>query len=215
MQRAVHEIRNHLAVATANIEAFRDGVLAPTPERLNAVLQALDEAAELIGELRNVTRTASEPEMQTMNVCDVIANEVLALECLAQQRGIVYSVAQCATTGEACRSFHGDPLRIAEIVNNVVSNAIRYTPPGARIDVDCHHAGGNLVLTVSDEGPGVAAEDRAQIFDAGYRGQASAGVSGSGLGLGLARRFAEAHGGTIDLVESPTPGARFVVSLPA
>jgi signal transduction histidine kinase len=215
MNNVIHEIRNHLAVAVANIEGFRDGVLAPTPERLRAVLQALEEAGVLLGELPTTLAVANdEPEMQAMDVCDVIANEVLALEGSATKRGLSYNIQRCVTSTALCRAFHGSPLRIAEIVNNVVSNAIRYTPAGGRIDVDCRHSDGSLVLTVSDGGPGVAPEDRARIFDAGYRGTASAGKAGSGLGLGLARQFVEAHGGSIRLVDPDAPGAKFVVTLP-
>jgi len=212
----VHEIRNHLAVAIANIEGLRDGVLAATPQRLNAILQALEEAGVLLGELpaTMTLEPAPEPAMRTMNVCDVIAKEVLALEGVARKRGVGFQVDQCTTTVTACHTFHGSALRIAEIVNNVVTNAIRYTPAGGLIHVDCRHAGGKLVLTVADGGPGVAPHDRARIFEAGYRGTASAGIAGSGLGLGLARRFVEAHGGTIELLESDAPGARFVVTLP-
>ncbi len=216
MNSIIHEIRNHLAVAIANIEAFRDGVLAPTPARLGAVLQALEEAGVLLGELPLVRLPPAdaEAEMRTMNVCGVISNEVIALEGVAAQRGIDFHVQKCETKVQACDAFYGSPLRIAEIVNNVVSNAIRYTPAGGRIDVDCRHTNGKLVLTVSDGGPGVALEDRSRIFEAGYRGKSTAGTSGSGLGLGLARRFVEAHGGTINLVDSEDSGARFVVSLP-
>jgi len=215
LKSIVHEIRNHLAVAVANIEGLRDGVLAPTPERLGAVLQALEEAGVLLGELPNLVMLPPlEPAMRTMNVCDVISNEVLALEGVAHKHGVSFHVDKCRTTIDACHAFHGNPLRIAEIVNNVVTNAIRYTPAGGRIDVDCRHADGKLVLTVSDGGPGVAPEDRSRIFEAGYRGTAAAGTTGSGLGLGLARRFVEAHGGTIRLIDSERPGARFVVTLP-
>jgi signal transduction histidine kinase len=215
MNRIVHEIRNHLAVAVANIEGLRDGVLSATPDRLGAVLQALEEASVLLGQLPNLSiDLPPEPAMRTMNVCKVIANEVLALEGVARTRGVAFNVDTCDTTVAACQEFHGSPLRIAEIVNNVVTNAIRYTPRGGRIDVDCRHADGKLVLSVSDGGPGVAPEDRSRIFEAGYRGTAAAGTAGSGLGLGLARRFVEAHGGTIRLVDSESPGARFVVTLP-
>ncbi len=215
MKTVIHEIRNHLAVAIANIEAFRDGVLVPTPERLSAVLQALQEASVLIGEVPVVgVVVRNEPALEMMNVCEVIGNEVIGLEGSAAKRGIAFSIRRCGATADACRAFHGSPLRVAEIVNNVVSNAIRYTPAGGRIDVDCRHDAGSLVLTVADGGPGVSAEDRPRIFDAGYRGTASAGVSGSGLGLDVARRLVEALGGTIDLVESEDPGARFVVKMP-
>lgn len=219
MNSIIHEIRNHLAVAVANIEAFRDGILPPTTERLNAMLQALEEAGVLLDELPSGTasvwtKAPAETEMMLMNVCDVISNEVIALEGSAAKRGVAFHVQKCTTTVDACHAFHGSPLRIAEIVNNVVSNAIRYTPAGGNIDVDCRHSNGKLVLTVSDGGPGVDPGERERIFEAGYRGAASAGHAGSGLGLGLARRFVEAHGGSIALADNEGPGARFVVTLP-
>jgi signal transduction histidine kinase len=216
MNSVIHEIRNHLAVAVASVEGFRDGVLAPTPERLNAVLHALAEAEALLGEIPRgpVPGFDDAPEMHVMNVCDVVSSELLGLEATAAKRGVDFTVKQCATTEAACRAFHGNPVRIGEIVNNVVGNAIRYTPPGGRIDIDCRHTDGSLILTVTDGGPGVAPEERLRIFEAGYRGTAAAGLSGSGLGLGLARRFVEAHGGSITLGDSDEPGARFIISLP-
>jgi signal transduction histidine kinase len=215
MRSVIHEIKNHLAVAVANVEAFRDGMLEASPARLNAVLQALAEADVLLGELpRTVAPAPFEASMDAMDVCAVISNEVLALEASAQQHGVSFKVEQCERTGAACRAFRGDPMRIAEIVNNVVSNAIRYTPTGGHIDIDCRHAGEMLVLSVTDSGPGVATDDCARIFEAGFRGSASLGTAGSGLGLALARRFAEDHGGTIDYVAASGRGAQFVVKLP-
>ena len=78
-----------------------------------------------------------------------------------------------------------------------------------RLDAD-----GTLVLTVTDTGPGITEADRKRIFDAGYRGEASGGTSGSGLGLALAKRFAEEHGGSIDVMSAPGAGAQFAVKLP-
>jgi signal transduction histidine kinase len=136
------------------------------------------------------------------------------LEASAQQRGIAFSVHQCVSVGEGCHRFGGDPVRVAEIVNNVVSNAIRYTPAGGRIEVDCRRADGTLMLSVTDSGPGVADLDRERIFDPGYRGSAASGTLGSGLGLALAKRFAEEHGGSIEVLSATGTGAQFVVKLP-
>jgi two-component system, OmpR family, sensor histidine kinase BaeS len=215
MRNIIHEVKNHLAVAVANIEAFRDGVFEPSPARLEAVLQALAEVDVLLGQLPRDSSTATlATSMNPMDVCAVITNEVLALEASAQQHGIAFQVHQCESTGEACQRFGGDPLRVAEIVNNVVFNAIRYTPAGGRVEVDCRRADGTLMLTVSDTGPGIAEADRERIFDAGYRGGASEGTSGSGLGLALARRFAEEHGGSIEVLNTTSAGTQFVVKLP-
>jgi len=179
------------------------------------VLQALAEANVLIGQLpRETTAEALETSMNTLDVCSIITNEVLALEASAKQRGVAFDVHQCETTCNSCHAFSGDPTRISEIVNNVVSNAIRYTPAGGRVEVDCRRADGTLRLSVTDSGPGVAAADRQRIFESGYRGKASAGTSGNGLGLALAKRFAQEHGGSIDVLSADGAGAQFVVKLP-
>jgi signal transduction histidine kinase len=208
MKNVIHEIKNHLAVAVANIEAFRDGVFDASPARLDAVLQALAEADVLISRLpRDSVIATVATSMDAIDVCAVITNEVLALEASAQQRGIAFSVHQCVSVGEGCHRFGGDPVRVAEIVNNVVSNAIRYTPAGGRIEVDCRRADGTLMLSVTDL-------DRERIFDPGYRGSAASGTLGSGLGLALAKRFAEEHGGSIEVLSATGTGAQFVVKLP-
>jgi two-component system sensor histidine kinase BaeS len=217
VRRVVHEIRNHLAVAIANVEAFRDGVLEPSPKRLAAVLQALGEVETLLREL-TPGQMSSEPALamhrRTINVCDIIANEVLAFEAIATEHAIAFGVQQCTAHEPACSNFAGDPVRIAEIVNNVVSNAIRYTPPGGRIDVDCRPSGGTLTLTVTDGGPGVRSDELGKIFEAGFRGAASAGTTGSGQGLALVKRFVEEHGGTVEVANVADRGARFTVRLP-
>jgi two-component system, OmpR family, sensor histidine kinase BaeS len=217
VRRVIHEIRNHLAVAIANVEAFRDGVLEPSPKRLSSVLQALSEVENLLGEL-TPRQMAPSPELATsarrINACDVITNEVLAFEAAAAEHDITFRVQQCTVHDAACVNFNGDPVRVGEIVNNVVSNAIRYTPRGGRIDVDCRPSGGVLTLTVTDGGPGVRNDELARIFEAGFRGAASVGTAGSGEGLALVKQFVEEQGGTVNVDNVPERGARFTVRLP-
>jgi signal transduction histidine kinase len=217
VRSVIHEIRNHLAVAIANVEAFRDGVLEPTPKRLGAVLQALGEVEVLLRRLPQGATTLSaelRSEPRPIDVCDVISNELLAFEATAREHDIGYHVEQCTVRDQACARFGGDPVRIAEIVNNVVSNAIRYTPRGGRIDVDCRRSTGTLTLTVTDGGPGVRCEEIGQIFEDGFRGSAAGDTEGSGLGLSLVKRFVEDHGGAIRVENIARGGARFVVTLP-
>lgn len=218
MRRVVHEIRNHLAVAIANVEAFRDGVLEPSPQRLASVLQALGEVEILLRELtpgQMAPQSVLATERRPINVCDVITNEVMAFEAAAAEHGITFHVEEFTARDLACLSFAGDPVRVAEIVNNVVSNAIRYTPPGGRIDVDCRRSGGDLTVAVTDGGPGVRGDELVKIFEAGFRGTASADTQGSGVGLALVKRFVEEHGGTVEVDNVPDRGARFTVRLPA
>lgn len=212
----LHEIRNHLAVAVANVEAFRDGILEPSAARLDAVLQALREAEVLLGELpAGETVTRVQRELRTVDICGLIAGEVLALEASARERRIDFTVDRCAHPDRDCLAFAADPLRVAEIVNNVITNAIRYTGIGGHIEVNCHRIDGALDFTVTDDGPGVEPAERSHIFDHGYRGSAAANEhSGSGTGLALSKAFVEEHGGSIEVLDAPGGGARFKVRLP-
>ena len=216
MRRVVHEIRNHLAVAIANVEAFRDGVFEPTPARLAAVLQALGEVDVLLGELPRDAGAAVDlvTRAQHFNVCAVISNEVTAFDALARERGIAFSVEQCVSSGTACSGFDGDPVRVAEIVANVIGNAIRYTAAGGSIHVDCRRGALGLALTVTDGGPGVEPDELRRIFESGYRGSAAAGIAGSGEGLALTARFVADHGGRISVSNAPGGGAIFSIDLP-
>jgi two-component system sensor histidine kinase BaeS len=217
MKSVIHEIRNQLAVAIANVEAFRDGVLYPTPERMGSVLQALADATALLAEIPVDPQAAPAelaPAMRPINVCEVITNAVLAFEGLTAERDIAFNVRQCSAQNHNCETFLGDPIRVAEIVNNVVSNAIRYTPDGGQIDVDCRRSGGGLAITVTDDGPGVRGDEIARIFESGFRGAAAHNTSGSGVGLALTARFVEQHGGSIQVENVPGRGARFTVRMP-
>ena len=214
MKSVIHEIRNHLAIAIANVEAFRDGVFEASPARLGAVLQALGEVDVLLGSipLGKVVPSAA-AAMQMTDVCHLIGNELIAFEAAAREKGITFNVERCADEHNQCSSFTCDPTHVAEIVNNVVSNAIRYTPRGGQIDIDCRRADG-LTLMVTDSGPGVRDHERVQIFESGFRGTASAATEGSGIGLSVVQRLVAELGGSIAVENVPGSGARFTVRIP-
>lgn len=216
MRTVVHEMRNQLAVAIANLEAFVDGKLAPTPNRLSAVLQALNELDVLINDLRESDESPADlaSAMRTVDVCNVISNEVLAMEAQAAAKGIAFGISRCTHTHAACGSFECDPVRVGEVVNNLVANAIRYTPPGGAVHVDCHREPGVLALRVSDTGAGIRPSERERVFEPVYRGSASTGSKGSGMGLTVVREIVDTHGGTVEIEGRPEGGTTFVVHLP-
>jgi signal transduction histidine kinase len=102
-------------------------------------------------------------------------------------------------------------------VLNLIQNALVHTPEGTAVDVRARREGPQVVIEVSDEGPGVPASMRARIFDRFVRGDGDRGGTGSGSGLGLSivRAVAESLGGSVELSDSEAGGARFVVRLPA
>lgn len=107
-----------------------------------------------------------------------------------------------------------DAIRLGQAVNNLVDNALKYTPVGGRVQISAARENGTAVITVSDNGPGVPADERDAIFRRLYRGDSSRSQRGLGLGLSLVKAIVEAHGGTVVVDDAPGGGARFVVRVP-
>ena len=112
-------------------------------------------------------------------------------------------------------AVRGDSNRLAQVVANLLSNAIKYSPSGGTVEVVGEEENGAVRVSVRDEGLGIPAEDREQVFTKFFRGDASEhGISGSGLGLAFARAVIEAHGGHIDFESTAGEGSTFWVELP-
>jgi signal transduction histidine kinase len=108
-----------------------------------------------------------------------------------------------------------DPVRMTQVLNNLVSNAIKYSPEGGRIEVRLERRRREVVFIVSDQGPGIAPDEAAHIFEPFRRAKLiKEGVPGAGLGLSVARRIVEAHGGQILLESEVGRGAKFRIRLP-
>jgi len=109
-----------------------------------------------------------------------------------------------------------DRGKIRLILENLVSNAVKYSPKGGTIHLQARAAGPQLVLDVADSGPGIPLEDRAHVFDAFYTGRAARGtaVKGTGIGLSVVLEFVAAHGGTVQIIDGQFPGAHFRITMP-
>jgi len=108
-----------------------------------------------------------------------------------------------------------DAVRIEQVVRNLVDNAVKFSPPTGLIDVSATVQDGSIVVTVKDEGPGVAPEYHQRVFERFFRAEPhSRAVAGAGLGLAICKRFVELHGGRIELDSRPGHGAAFRFTLP-
>jgi len=107
----------------------------------------------------------------------------------------------------------GDAERLRQLIDNLISNAVKYSESGAEVSVQAHVDDGHVVVRVRDTGPGIAVEHQAQIFEKFGRATGSA-KPGTGLGLFLARSFAEQHGGSLTVESRPGEGATFTLRLP-
>jgi two-component system sensor histidine kinase GlrK len=109
-----------------------------------------------------------------------------------------------------------DRSKIRLILENLVSNAVKYSPKGGTIHLKARTSGTQFVLDVADNGPGVPMEDREHVFEAFYTGRAakSTAVKGTGIGLSVVLEFVSAHGGTIEIIDGEYPGAHFRITMP-
>jgi len=110
----------------------------------------------------------------------------------------------------------GDPVRLGQVLDNLVSNAIKYTPNGGGVSITMTRTGETATIAVSDTGIGVPAEEQDQLFDRFFRtsNARTAGIEGTGLGLAITRRIVEAHGGTIGFESVEGTGTTFRLTLP-
>jgi signal transduction histidine kinase len=205
-----HELRTPLTVISGNLEAMIDGVHAIDETHLAAILDETRVMERLIDDLRTVA--LSEAGTLTLHReptdPDVLIVEVVrSFESAAGTAGVTVT----AEVGEDLPILDVDPVRLREVLANLVGNAIRHTPAGGTVVVRGNVTGDRLELRVVDSGSGIDAAVLPHVFDRFVKG---AGSSGSGLGLAIARHLVAAHGGTLEVESTGSAGTTFRASLP-
>ena len=212
-----HELRTPLTVIAGYIESMRDGVLAPTPERLSVIYAEIEHLQHLVGDLRTLTQANAGKlnlNRQPISPHEVLRQAFAAFEYQAAQKGVRLEM---QSTNGTLPAITVDETRMAQVLGNLLSNALRYTPSGGRVTLGAAASDGDRVtLTVQDTGPGIAPEDLPFVFNRFYRADKSrAEESGeSGLGLAIAKALVEAHGGQIEAQSALDKGTTFVIHLP-
>lgn len=148
---ARHELGNAISIAQANMEALVDGVLEPTPERLAAIRDAMITCGHLLQDLKKQSRPARDNAIHIaiFDLCDLIASQVGLVGPIAQAKNVAIEYEPCRRGPGAIRHFRGDPDRVALIMRDVLLGAIRYTPPGGRVEVSCARPNGEVELSIS------------------------------------------------------------------
>lgn len=214
-----HDLRSPLTVIGGYIESMRDGVLQPTPERLNAVHDEVQHLERLVEDLR--TLSLADAGELSLNPTTISPQRFLKQVQAAYQHAAGRKNLTLTTTADpGLPNFSADPDRVMQVLGNLVSNAIRHTPEGGRIAVSGERgavsSSPSVVFTVADTGSGIPAEDMPRIFDRFYRVDDSrhGGEGESGLGLAIAKSIVEMHGGTIGVESELGRGTTFTISLP-
>ena len=207
-----HELRTPLTVISGNLEAILDGVYPADEAHLAPILDQTQVMARLIDDLRTLTlsEAGTLPLHREPTAVDlVIAEVVRSFGAAATAAGVTLTDA----TTDDLPIVDVDPVRIGEVLTNLVANALRHTPAGGSVTVTGSHSPDARLVTmrVSDTGPGIAPELLPHVFDRFVKDETS---RGSGLGLAIARGLVEAHGGRISVASTPGAGATFTVELP-
>ena len=205
-----HELRTPLSVISGNVEAMIDGVHPADEAHLTAILDEARVLERLIDDLRTVA--LSEAGTLTLHTeptdLDLLVGEVVrSFEGSAGSAGVTVR----ADVPDDLPILDVDPVRIREVLSNLVANGVRHTPSGGSVVVAGAVTGDRLVLRVSDTGPGIDPELLPHVFERFAKG---AGSTGSGLGLAIARNLVVAHGGELVVEASGSAGTTFRVTLP-
>jgi len=211
-----HELRTPLTVIRGQLEVAL--FTANTTEQYrDAMVNALEEVERLSNIVRALLMLSqAESGQLALNKTDVDMCEMVAE--LSEQYQIVAESAnvslECQTTRQHCH-IHADRVQMERLITNLLSNALKYTPAGGRVDVRVEAGHETVRLVVADNGVGIAADHLPHIFDRFYRVPSADPDKGLGLGLSFVAWIVKAHGGSIDVQSELNKGTRFTVTLPA
>jgi signal transduction histidine kinase len=210
-----HELRTPLTNAQGYIEAIKDGLREPDAHTIEATHRQILQLHRLIDDLRLLTLAESghlELRFESQLLTELLNSVVNGFEPRAQAKGINL----IRKYPQSLPAITMDRTRVAQVVGNLLENAILHTPSGGSVEVRAEHAGDRIVVTVADTGEGIPADALPHVFDRLYRHDRSRNRSsgGSGLGLSIAKELVEAHGGSIGVESEVDTGTRVYFSLP-
>jgi signal transduction histidine kinase len=210
MADLAHELRTPLTVLQGRLEGLLDGVYARDDRRIAELLDDTRVLSRLIEDLRTLALSdagALPLQKDPTDVVELVRDVVRRMHVEAERKSVslTVSAAQDSVVSDL------DPVRIQEVLTNLLANAIRHTPADRTVTVDVSRTSDGAVVTVADTGEGIAPEDVARIFDRFYKGAKSAG---SGLGLTIAKGIVVAHDGRITASSEPGRGTAVTFTLP-
>ena len=209
---AAHELRSPLTALRLQLQLLdRAPDEAARRTARDSLGAAVERAIHLVEQLLTLAR--SDPGetaggFELLDLAAVAAEALTETHALAESRRIDLSLQR-----EGNAPQRGDKDALRTLARNLVDNAVRYAPPGGSVQVRCHTGAAGATLEVIDTGPGIAAADRARVFDRFYR-RANANETGTGLGLAIVKAIAERHSARVDLDDAPSSGLHVTVSFP-
>jgi signal transduction histidine kinase len=211
---AAHELRNSVNSVLVSLETvLEDDVATLAPEHRRFLRVAQRNARRLV---RLAEDVLGEEGGLRLDIGEVNAAALVA-ECA---EGVQQTAAKCGVTlairCELVPMAAGDGGRLAQVIDNLLSNALKFTPPPGRVTIGVEARGGEVLVKVSDTGIGIGSQDLPHVFEPFYRRAGGGqGIPGSGLGLAVSKSIVEGHGGRIWVDSAPGLGSTFSFTIPA
>ncbi len=212
-----HDLKSPLTVITGYLQMMKMGVYGELSDRLDSVVDQMEQCgARLVSMVEDLLGTY-QMELGLVNLCREPGDMKAILKGChddnvneAREKGIEIN----HTVDRDVPQVLVDVKQISRVFNNLIGNAVKFTPRGGHVSVSAHVAAGNLHVTVDDTGIGIPDQDLSRIFKKYYRSAGASGFKGTGLGLAISRAIVEAHGGDIMVESREGEGSRFTVVLP-
>ena len=208
-----HELRTPIATLQSHLEAMVDGIWEPTADRLTSCQEEIMRISRMIGDLEKLTRYESDNfslQRTEFDLAELIQHSFNNFESEYLNKGI-----ELEFSG-ASHLVNADKDKISQVIVNLLSNALKYTPSGGKVSLSLGDTHSMTEIRVRDTGIGIDAEDLPFIFERFYRADKSRNrqTGGSGIGLTIAKTIVEAHKGTITVESELGQGSTFIVRLP-
>lgn len=215
MQDLTHELRTPLTAVLSRLDAIIDGIYPLTTENMLSILADIERLYRLIEDMEKLSEAEGarfELNLKRINMSQMVKGVYEGFLFLSKEKDIRFVFDKPPTPFY----LDIDPDRVAQILSNVIYNAIKYTPRGGTVVLGMERENGHMLLYCRDDGVGISEEDLPRIFDRFYRADKSRSRDSGGLGVGLsiAKALVEAHRGTIWAESAPGKGSTFWIRLP-
>lgn len=208
-----HELRTPLTTLASHLEAMIEGVWEPSVERLQSCYEEISRLTGLVSDLERLAKTESDNLVLNKSHVDLMA---IAHSCYdryeieARKKNIAFVIEGHSSI------VHGDKDRLSQVMENLISNAIKYTQENGNIRIEVKDTGENSVFIIEDDGIGIPEHELPLVFERFYRTDKSRNrkTGGAGIGLTIVKSIVTAHGGTVQAESNAEQGSRFTVTLP-